>query len=997
LGGIYREYVDEPSDPTDVYGYWLYLFAYLLGLAGFVVYLVGARLLPEAILTVREATAVLVGVGALLLLFGIVLQLPITRFGIALSVGGTVVGLAAIVGFVTVYPRGWGTSGVGASSLVIFLYGVGFLMVSGVTVLVPVATGKRGLFSESVSRATSSVTPGTGRTEEVSIGTDAADAPADAASADETAAEAGTEGETGRASEAEGEDDQSAPTAGDVDDGADTAGVSASLVDGTGVFAGTTSQGAVFAMFRRNGEWTWWLVELAALADSARQFDGKAAVQQSVADVRERVAAAGLLEIRHAAFRIYHEDDGWRWWLVGEDGSVMAESDRRFTERSDAEDAVSLVKEEGSTATVVDIDGAAFSVSESGDGWTWTLVDEAREALAVDREAYDSREDADAAVETARTAMGRAALVDLRNGGFEVFQADDDGDWRWRFVDATDTPTVEGVPAYGSHDAVESAVESLRDALVEPAVTNGTVPTFELHADDGGWGWRLVDANERIRALQADSLGDVDATTTQVDRVRSTYASAAVFDLEDAAFEVYPVDGGWRWRLVDTGRTTVATSTDQYEDREACEAAVDRVRGLVEDADLLEFENAAFQLYEDAGNWRWRLIEEDGHVIADSGDEYTSRGDAASAIPRLKQNVPNAELLEVENAAFEIYREDDGEDWRWRLIDETGANLATSGDAHPSRPAARNALTPMRSHGPTAPTWAVDDPFVQVFEGDERWHWRYVDTDGAVLGREAAAFESRDATHAAVEDVQAMVADSAAAVVGEVFVQVDRQGDRWLWRLRDRSRDVLGRTTRSHDAEDAARDDATAFVDAAPQATVFDLEQPVFRLDSTDEGWRWRLLTADRDVLAESPDAYASRDEAGSAVRETRRLVTDAETVESGPVSYELVQEDAGWRWRLVAEDGVVAHDADVHGTREAAERALGTVKGVVGQASILEIENAAFELHEGTAGWHWRLIDESGETVARSTAEYETRRSARQSLESVKQHAPSAGETIDG
>ena len=977
LGSVYRAYIDEPTDPTDVYGYWLYLFAYLVGLFGFVVYVGGLRWFPGPVFIVREATTVLIGVGAILLLLGIVLQLPVTRFGIAASVGGAIVGIVAVAGFVVVYPGEWGATGTGVSGILILLYGIGFFVVSGVTALVPLVTGKRGLYSESVSRATASVTPGARRNSDVSIeaeSTETSDGEAETGTDDELSADGRTE-----------------------DDGAeadDSDGVPASLVNGTGVFTGASTRGATFAVFRQNGDWAWWLVELTAVANSARLFDGKGAVRQSVANVREKVATAGLLEIKHAAFRIYHEDDGWRWWLVREDGSVMAESDRRFDERSAAEDAVSLVKEEGATASVVNIDGAAFSISESEAGWTWTLVDEEREALAVDRDAYDSREAADAAVEMTRNAMGRAALVDLRDGGFELFEEDDAGNWRWRFVDATDNPTVEGVPMYGSRDDVESAVDALVDALTEPAVTNGTVPTFELYAENDAWEWRLVDRNDTVRAVRAEPLRTRDATTAQVDRIRSTFASAPVFDLEDAAFEVFPSGDGWDWRLVNAARTTIATNTDRYGSREECEAAVERVRGLIDGADLLEFENAAFQLYEDDSNWRWRLIAEDGHVIADSGEQFTTRGDAASAIPRLKQNVPNAELLEIENAAFELYREDD--EWRWRLIDETGTNLATSGDSHPSRPAARTAINPMRSHGSTARTWIADEPFVQVFEGDEQWHWRFVDTDGTVLGNEARGFDSRDATHAGVTDVKEMVAESAGHVIGAVFVEIDRQGDRWLWRLRDRSRDVLGRATRSWDDADDARTDATAFVDAAPNATVFDLEQPVFRLDSTDEGWRWRLLTADRDVLAESPVTYPNREAAGSAVRDTRRLATDAVTIESGPVSYELVQEGAGWRWYLVADDGVVARDADARETPEAAERALETVKNVVGRASILEIENAAFELHEGAGGWHWRLIDEDGETLARSIADYETRRTARESLNSVKQYAPSAGETID-
>jgi uncharacterized protein YegP (UPF0339 family) len=970
LERVYRSYVGEPAGSAEVYGYWLYLLAYVVGMAGFVIYLVGIQEYSELLFTVREVAAVLVGAGALFLLLGIVLQLPITRAAVALALLGLLVGLGALVGFTFVYPESWNRSGAGLSALVVLGYGVGFLMVSGVTALVPVVTGKKGRFTGSVSRAAAAVRPG---------------------GADEVVVEEAPERAEPSAEpepEPEVEPDPSASAA------------PAGLDDGSGVFLGQTTEGATFALFRRDGEWTWWLVEHAAAADGGRQYADEAGVRGAVANVREKVADAGLLEIKGAAFRIYHEDDGWRWWLMREDGSVMAESTRRFDGREDAENAVGVVKEEGADASLVAIDEAAFSITESDGAWTWTLVDENRDVLAVDRRSYDTRSGADAAVGTVRDAVVEASLLDLRDGGFELFREDasEDGEspgerWRWRYVDAAADPTVEADPAYGSRDGAERAVASLKRSLDTPAITDGTVPTFELYADNDAWAWRLVDTTESLRAVAATDLDTIEDAESVVGTVRSSFATAPVFDLEDAVFEVHRADDGWRWRLVDTSRRTVATSTDRYDDREACEAAVEQVRDLVADADLLEFENAAFQLYEQAGQWRWRLVAEDGHVIADSGDEFTSRGDAASAIPRLKENVPNAELLEIENAAFELYRED--QQWRWRLIDETGANLATSGEAHPSRPAARTSLASIRDHGPTAPVQTVEDPFVQVFPTAEAWHWRFVDTDGSVLAREADPFAGRDAAHAGVADVVELVPDAVGHVVGDAFVQIDRRGDRWLWRIRDRSRDVLAATTRTWDGRDAARTNAEAFVDAADDAPVFDLESPAFRLDADDDGWRWRLVTADRTVLAESPSALDGRSEAGSAVRRTRRLAAEASSLELGRVSYELVEADGGWRWYLVDDDDVVARDAEPRATREAAERAMETTRDVVGQASLLEFETAAFELHEEGGTWHWRLIDEDGETLARSIADYESRREARTSLDAVKRHAPSAGEVV--
>lgn len=54
---------------------------------------------------------------------------------------------------------------------------------------------------------------------------------------------------------------------------------------------------------------------------------------------------------------------------------------------------------------------------------------------------------------------------------------------------------------------------------------------------------------------------------------------------------------------------------------------------------------ATFELYQDvAGEWRWRLIHDNGNVLADSGEGYASRRNAELGIASVKQNVPDAEV-----------------------------------------------------------------------------------------------------------------------------------------------------------------------------------------------------------------------------------------------------------------------------------------------------------------------------------------------------------------
>jgi len=57
---------------------------------------------------------------------------------------------------------------------------------------------------------------------------------------------------------------------------------------------------------------------------------------------------------------------------------------------------------------------------------------------------------------------------------------------------------------------------------------------------------------------------------------------------------------------------------------------------------------ATFQLYEDsADQWRWRLVHDNGNIIADSGQGYTSKRRARDGIESVKGNAGDAEVVEV--------------------------------------------------------------------------------------------------------------------------------------------------------------------------------------------------------------------------------------------------------------------------------------------------------------------------------------------------------------
>jgi len=59
---------------------------------------------------------------------------------------------------------------------------------------------------------------------------------------------------------------------------------------------------------------------------------------------------------------------------------------------------------------------------------------------------------------------------------------------------------------------------------------------------------------------------------------------------------------------------------------------------------------ATFEVYEDReGKWRWRLVHDNGNIIADSGEGYATRQKCEQGLASVKQNAPDAGVAAVDN------------------------------------------------------------------------------------------------------------------------------------------------------------------------------------------------------------------------------------------------------------------------------------------------------------------------------------------------------------
>ena len=54
---------------------------------------------------------------------------------------------------------------------------------------------------------------------------------------------------------------------------------------------------------------------------------------------------------------------------------------------------------------------------------------------------------------------------------------------------------------------------------------------------------------------------------------------------------------------------------------------------------------ATFELYVDrADEWRWRLVHDNGNIVADSGEGYATKQKARQGIRSVKLNAPDAPI-----------------------------------------------------------------------------------------------------------------------------------------------------------------------------------------------------------------------------------------------------------------------------------------------------------------------------------------------------------------
>jgi uncharacterized protein YegP (UPF0339 family) len=214
---------------------------------------------------------------------------------------------------------------------------------------------------------------------------------------------------------------------------------------------------------------------------------------------------------------------------------------------------------------------------------------------------------------------------------------------------------AESEDARAAADAAQAELESIRQSKAR----------FEIYTDSGGGHrWRLRHRNGNIIATSGEAYSSRQKCQQGMHSVMRNAIGAEVLTIEPDESE---------------------TTNEEVE------------------TDPIELESqASFEFYEDsAGEYRWRLRHRNGNIIADGGEGYASKSNVKRAMNRVRDHAAAADYLRIDPTGFEVYRDAAGE-WRWRLVHENGNILATSGEGYASRQKARQGIDSVRENAADA-------------------------------------------------------------------------------------------------------------------------------------------------------------------------------------------------------------------------------------------------------------------------------------------------------
>jgi len=153
-------------------------------------------------------------------------------------------------------------------------------------------------------------------------------------------------------------------------------------------------------------------------------------------------------------------------------------------------------------------------------------------------------------------------------------------------------------------------------------------------------------------SLEIELEWEGDASDVETD----TIASKARFEVYEDSAEQY------RWRLVHRNGNIIADSSEGYASKQKANQGLESVRTNAPGAYIVDTSKtdhaetveeggskATFELFDDSeGKWRWRLVHDNGNIIADGGQGYSSKQKAKQGLQSVRINVEGAPVEDEE-------------------------------------------------------------------------------------------------------------------------------------------------------------------------------------------------------------------------------------------------------------------------------------------------------------------------------------------------------------
>jgi uncharacterized protein YegP (UPF0339 family) len=395
------------------------------------------------------------------------------------------------------------------------------------------------------------------------------------------------------------------------------------------------------------------------------------------------------------------------------------------------------------------------------------------------------------------------------------------------------------VPLLSSHSGETRRAQEREAAAMEDEIE-------ELQAERDRHRERIDDLETALDEREG-TIESLEATVDQREEtIESLEADVAEFERSLAQFELFEDKAGeYRWRLRHRNTNVIADSGEGYASKQKAQQGLASVRRNAYGAAVVQAPSTApesdeeaeepqptvaplppeesridFELFEDKrGEYRWRLRHDNGEIMSDSGEGYTSKSEARRAIDRVRGYVGPAHYLRIDPTAFDVYRDAAGK-WRWRLVHKNGNILADSGQGYSSRRNARDGVERVRKRAPGAEVDADDGHRFEVYEdssGDHRW--RLVSSNDKILADGGEGYSSRSAAEDAVDRVKGYAPESDVLDVGRAAFEVyeDSAGE-WRWRLRHRNGEIMGDSGEGYAERNKAQDAIDAIKRNVPNA-----------------------------------------------------------------------------------------------------------------------------------------------------------------------------------